>query len=110
MPVAPAALALAALLVGSTVAAAQTPALQVLPPHEYSRLPEDAQVLFLAGVLEGIAFTSYLRPDYTQWTDCVRKEPLETLLKEVNASVGIGAQEPIPWLVVRALAARDCPR
>ena len=105
-----AALVCGALLSGFSDAAAQTPALQLLTNQEFIGLTEDYQVLFVAGVLEGIAFTNYSRPDYKEWAECVRMAPLETLLEQVNASIALGATEPIAWLVVRAIGARECPK
>ena len=77
------------------------------------QLPERAQVLFISGVLEGIAFTNYSRPDYGKWAECVRKATIGTLLKQVIAMTvvdGDASNQPVPWLVVRAIGARDCPR
>ena len=93
--------------------AAQVPPIQVVTTAQFLELPEDLQLLFLSGILEGISFTSYTRPDHDKWVACVQKDTMGALLKQVLASASINPEvrkEPVPWLVVRAIGARDCPK
>ena len=92
---------------------AQVPPIEVVSTEEFLELTEDQQVLFLSGVLEGIAFANYGRPDYPKWVECVRMATMGTLRKQVLGMTVVDARakkEPAPWLVVRAIAARDCAR
>lgn len=104
-------LAAALACIGAAAVPAQVPPMQVLSTEEFLRLPEDRQVLFLSGVLEGISYTNYSRPEYAKWVACVQAETMDTLHKLVRSMIDLdpkARKEPVPWLVVRAIGARVC--
>ena len=54
-------LATALACTGAAAVPAQVAPMQVLSTEEFLKLPEDQQMLFLSGVLEGISYTNYSR-------------------------------------------------
>ena len=104
-------LAAALACTGAAAVPAQVPPMQMLTTEEFLKLPEDRQVLFLSGVLEGISYTNYSRPEYVNWVACVQSGSIDTLHKEVRSMIDLAPlarKQPVPWVVVRVIAARDC--
>ena len=106
-------LAAALACTGAAAVPAQVQPMQVLSTEEFLKLPEDQQMLFLSGVVEGISYTNYLRPEYAKWVACVQEGTMDTLLKQVRSMIDLdpkARREPVPWSVVRAIGARDCAK
>lgn len=99
--------------IGAAAVPAQVPPMQMLTTEEFLKLPEDRQMLFLSGVLEGISYTNYSRPEYSSWVACVQSGTIDTLFQEVKSLIDQdlrARKQPVPFLVVRAIGARDCGR
>lgn len=106
-------LAAALACIGAAAVPAQVPPMQMLTTEEFLKLPEDRQMLFLSGVLEGISYTNYSRPEYSSWVACVQSGTIDTLFREVRSMIDQdlrARKQPVPWIVVRAIGARDCAR
>ena len=93
----------------------RTRPLQVFRTEEFLAMSQDHQLVFVAGILEGMAFVyySYGIDDYDKWTVCVRKAPMGDLMKEVRThfETNLDAKNhPVPWSVIAVIAARDCDR
>ena len=59
--------------------------LQPIPVSEFLHLPDQIQSVYVGGLIEGMAFTSYgfSMPDYPVWVACVRSQPLGDTRKDV---------------------------
>ncbi len=98
-----------------TPAAAQNRPLETILVEEFLKLPENFQVLYVAGILDGMSFVSYGNNDPTlgAWTNCVRQKTLGETNREVVAWLETNPEyrtSPVPWTVAQAIGARDCPR
>lgn len=104
------AMALAAASVGYGQTSESTRLLQVLSVKEFMQLTDDMQAVFVGGVLDGMAFTSYGMswPGYSKWVDCVRAKPLGETSHEVVAFLKDtpSFQEGVASAVAQALGKR----
>jgi hypothetical protein len=81
--------------------AGQVGIVQPLTTKEFLQAPEDLQVIYVGGLIEGMSFAAYGSsiPDYAAWVDCVRRKTLGETTKDViafiradpNFSEGVGS-------------------
>jgi hypothetical protein len=87
--------------------------LEPMTTSEFMRLPEDAQLLYVAGIMGGIAFTaySYAPSDYPAWVQCVRQKTLAATTKDVVAFLKARPRfdESVASAFARMIGER-CPR
>jgi len=80
---------LAAFTAPAKIAVGQVPLptgmVETLTVAEYLQLPENAQAVFVGGLIEGMAFVmyGYSIPDYAKWSACVRSQSLGATAKDV---------------------------
>jgi hypothetical protein len=82
--------AVAVLLVSSPCWAQQrVGTLEPIRAAEFLQLPEDAQAVYVGGIMEGMAFVLYgqSHPDYAEWVACVRRKTLGDTTKDVIAFI-----------------------
>lgn len=87
--------------------------LQVITAEEFLAVSESHQLMFVAGILEGMSFASSGMKNYDKWVACVRKTPMGDLMKEVRTHFETNLEakkHPVPWSVVAVIGARDCDR
>jgi len=62
--------------------------LQPVTTADFMKLPENIQVMYVAGILEGIAFMAYsYTSDYPSWVECVRRKTFGETTKDVNSFI-----------------------
>jgi hypothetical protein len=85
--------------------------IQTITYAEFSKLPENYQALYIAGVIDGISYMGYNYdiPNRDEWNACVRATPLRDLVLETIAYVKANpeeAQYPVPWPLAKAIGKR----
>ncbi len=62
--------------------------LRPISTAEFMSFSDNAQVIYVAGILEGMSLLTYKpTPAYRKWTDCVRSKTLGETTKEVVALI-----------------------
>lgn len=102
--------ALAISLIGG-VAGAQDRTIETIKTADYMTLPEDFQAIYIAGIIDGMAYAyyNYQIPEHEAWAACVRAAPLGDLVTETNAYLASNRDEaryPVAWSVARVLGNR----
>lgn len=84
--IAAAALAVVAMTLG---AAAQDRTVEVIKTADWLKLPEEWQVTYVAGIIDGMAYVLYNSdsPDHDAWVACVQAAPLQAMFDDVKALV-----------------------
>ena len=79
--------------------------LHSLGVQEFLKLPENYQVLYVAGAIDGMTFVSYgyALPDHDALVRCYRSKPLGEFTKEVVelAKTKVGFKENVATLVAK---------
>lgn len=59
------------------------PAISTITYSEFLQLPENAQAVYVAGIIDGESFVMHSidPPDKAEWNKCVRKQPLGKLVE-----------------------------
>lgn len=83
---------------------------EIISTKEFLQLPSGPQALFIAGILEGMAFTAYgmSSPDYPRWSQCVTSVPLGDLTNDTVAFIKAdpGFKEGVPSALAQSLGKR----
>ena len=83
---------------------------EIISTKEFLPLPSAPQALFVAGILEGVAFTAYgmSSPDYPRWFECVTSVPLGDLTSDTVAFIKAdpGFKEGVPSALAQSLGKR----
>lgn len=66
-----------------------TKTVEIIKTEDWLKLPEEWQVTYVAGVVDGMAYVLYNSdsPDHDKWVACVQKAPLQDLIDAVKVLV-----------------------
>ena len=85
--------------------------LQPLSVPEFLNIPNDFQVAYVGGLMEGMAFIqyNYSMPDYASWAECIRKKTLGDTTADVIAFIKESAnfEESVSAALAKTLG-RQC--
>lgn len=90
---------------------AQDRTVEVIKTEEWLKLPQDWQITYVAGIIDGMAYVLYNSdsPDHDAWVACVQAAPLQALFDEVKALVATDEefmQLPLSYAVSAAIGKR----
>jgi hypothetical protein len=89
----------------------QIPPLKTITADQYLKMPENYQVMYLAGVIDATSFSLYGSddPNFATWAKCVRKKTLGEFQKELLDYLEKNPaerSEPLPWPISKLIGAR----
>ena len=78
---------------------------------QYMNMPERVQIIYIAGIIDGMGYVilKYNLPEKDAWVACVRKTPIEDLVKDVDKLLidhPAAQKYPVVYAVTRVLAQR----
>ncbi len=87
----------------------QTHLIEPIPAVDFIKLDEDSQVVYIAGILEGMAYVqyNYSMQQYGIWADCVRQKTLGDTTHDVIAFLkDHPEEEAVSFALTQTLGAR----
>jgi hypothetical protein len=91
----------------------QTRPLKTISAQDFLKLPEEMQLFYMSGALDGISYVSYSYeiPGFDKWVACVRSKPLGETLDRLVGFLKANPREqkyPIPWAIAATIGQSDC--